>query len=324
MPAKPLIVLFAALTCVASVVAGPDLAQSDLDTFMKAVMERRDENWKKLQQYILDEREVVQILGPGRIPVWGEAREYSWYIREGFFVRSPVKVNGVEVPEEDRVKYETEYFERARRREERERAEAQAATSGEAAATVREEETTPDALLSDLRRPRFIDQAYFLKFKFEQGTYALVGREPFEGREVLRVEYYPERLFDHEQQTEAERRRRGERNREEDQEAAFERMMNKVSLVTLWIDPASHQIVKYTFENVNLDFLPGAWLVRVTDLNASMTMSQPFPDVWLPRAIEFNFGIMLAMGPFDGRYEIEYFDYREATASGRIKRGARW
>lgn len=324
MPAKPLIVLFAALTCVASAVAGPDPAQSDLDTFMKAVMERRDENWKKLQQYILDEREVVQILGPGRIPVWGEAREYSWYIREGFFVRSPVKVNGVEVPEEDRVKYETEYFERARRREERERAEAQAATSGEAAATVREEETTPDALLSDLRRPRFIDQAYFLKFKFEQGTYALVGREPFEGREVLRVEYYPERLFDHEQQTEAERRRRGERNREEDQEAAFERMMNKVSLVTLWIDPASHQIVKYTFENVNLDFLPGAWLVRVTDLNASMTMSQPFPDVWLPRAIEFNFGIMLAMGPFDGRYEIEYFDYREATASGRIKRGARW
>jgi hypothetical protein len=305
-------------------VAGPDLAQSDLDTFMKAVMARRDENWKKLQQYILDEREVVQILGPGRIPVWGEAREYSWYIREGFFVRSPVKVNGVEVPEGDRVKYETEYFERARRREERERAEAQAATIGEAAATVREEETTPDALLSDLRRPRFIDQAYFLKFKFEQGTYALVGREPFEGREVLRVEYYPERLFDHEQQTEAERRRRGERNREEDQEAAFERMMNKVSLVTLWIDPASHQIVKYTFENVNLDFLPGAWLVRVTDLNASMTMSQPFPDVWLPRAIEFNFGIMLAMGPFDGRYEIEYFDYREATASGRIKRGARW
>lgn len=324
MPAKPLIVLFAALTCVASAVAGPDPAQSDLDTFMKAVMERRDENWKKLQQYILDEREVVQILGPGRIPVWGEAREYSWYIREGFFVRSPVKVNGVEVPEEDRVKYETEYFERARRREERERAEAQAATSGEAAAAVREEQTTPDALLSDLRRPRFIDQAYFLKFKFEQGTYALVGREPFEGREVLRVEYYPERLFDHEQQTEAERRRRGERNREEDQEAAFERMMNKVSLVTLWIDPASHQIVKYTFENVNLDFLPGAWLVRVTDLNASMTMSQPFPDVWLPRAIEFNFGIMLAMGPFDGRYEIEYFDYREATASGRIKRGARW
>ena len=39
--------------------------------------------------------------------------------------------------------------------------------------------------------------------------------------------------------------------------------MNKVSLVTLWVEPKAHQIVKYTFDNVSFDFLPGAWLVRV-------------------------------------------------------------
>ncbi len=297
--------------------------QSDLDAFMKAVLARRDENWKKLQQYILDEREVIQLRGPGRIPVWGEAREYSWYIRDGFFVRSPVKVNGVTVAEDDRVKYETEYLERARRREEREREEAEKEAAA-ASPEVKPGETPAEAddLLSELRRPRFIDQAYFLKFKFEQGTYALVGRETFEDREVLRIEYYPEQLFDHEQKTERERRRRGEENRSEDREAAFERMMNKVSLVTLWVDPASHQIVKYTFDNVNLDFLPGAWLVRLTDLTASMTMSQPFPDVWLPREIDFYGGLMLAVGPFDVRYEIDYIDYREAVGSGRIKREA--
>ena len=33
--------------------------------------------------------------------------------------------------------------------------------------------------------------------------------------------------------------------------------MNKTALVTLWVDPAEHQIVKYTFDNVWLDFLPG-------------------------------------------------------------------
>ena len=33
--------------------------------------------------------------------------------------------------------------------------------------------------------------------------------------------------------------------------------MNKTALITLWIDPAEHQIVKYTFDNVWLDFLPG-------------------------------------------------------------------
>ena len=61
--------------------------------------------------------------------------------------------------------------------------------------------------------------------------------------------------------------------------------MNKTALVTLWVDPATAQIVKYTFQNVWLDFLPAAWLVRVDDLRASMEMEQPFPGVWLPRGI---------------------------------------
>ena len=37
--------------------------------------------------------------GPARIPLWGERRDYTWYIRDGFFVRSPVKVNGVTIGE---------------------------------------------------------------------------------------------------------------------------------------------------------------------------------------------------------------------------------
>jgi hypothetical protein len=320
-PVRLVALLVAVLTGGALVTARPRPVQSDLDEFMKAVLERRDENWKKLQQYVLDEREVIHLRGPGRIPVWGESREYSWYIRDGFFVRSPVKVNGVTVPEEERVKYETEYLERAKEREAREREEAAKEAAADAPAVpAGQAPVDANSLLSELRRPRFVDQAYFLKFKFEQGKYALVGRETFEDREVLRIEYYPARLFDHEQKTERDRQSRGEQNRSEDREAAFERMMNKVSLVTLWVEPTSHQIVKYTFDNVNLDFLPGAWLARVTDLTASMTMSQPFPDVWLPRDIDLYGGVMLAVGPFDIRYELDYVDYREAITSGRIKR----
>ena len=48
----------------------------------------------------------------------------------------------------------------------------------------------------------------------------------------------------------------------------------KVALVTLWVDPAAEQIVKYTFDNTEFDFLPGRWLVRVGDVTASMTMSR--------------------------------------------------
>src|SRR4030095_1178485 len=83
---------------VAASLTTPDLvAQTDLDAFMRQVLVRRDENWKKLQQYVLDEHETIDVRGPSRLPLWGERREYTWYIRDGFFVRSPVKVNGVTI-----------------------------------------------------------------------------------------------------------------------------------------------------------------------------------------------------------------------------------
>ena len=85
-------------------------AQADLDAFMQEVLARRDDNWKKLQQYILDEREQIEIRGPARIPLWGQRRDYTWYIRDGFFVRSPVKFNGVTISESDRRKYEADYL----------------------------------------------------------------------------------------------------------------------------------------------------------------------------------------------------------------------
>jgi hypothetical protein len=95
--------------------------------------------------------------------------------------------------------------------------------------------------------------------------------------------------------------------------------MNKVALVTLWIEPASHQIVKYTYDNVALDFLPAQWLVHVDDVRASMTMGQPFPDVWLPRGLEMNAGLTLALGHVDFRVALNYHDYRQADAAVRIR-----
>ena len=70
--------------------------------------------------------------------------------------------------------------------------------------------------------------------------------------------------------------------------------MNKVALVTLWVDPAEHQILKYDFENIDLDFLPGRSLVRLDGMNAAMEMGQPFPSVWLPRSLRIGFDLTLA------------------------------
>src|SRR5262249_8356170 len=106
----------------ASLLAAPSLTvptppdarvtQTDLDAFMQNVLAKRDENWKKLQQYVLDESEQVELRGPSKAPIWGERREYSWYIREGFFIRSPVKANGVTIPEPERRKAEDAYLKR--------------------------------------------------------------------------------------------------------------------------------------------------------------------------------------------------------------------
>jgi hypothetical protein len=306
-------------------------AQTDLDAFMKDVVARRDDNWKKLQQYILNEREQIEVRGPGQLPVWGERRDYQWFLRDGFFVRSPLKVNGVSISEEERRKYEESFVRREKAREKRQQAreKAQAAESGkpEPETTV---PTNVDSLIAQTREPQFISSAYFLKFKFEEGKYALVGKETMDGRELLKVEYYPARLFSDDIDRNKKRQEKGETlSKDQKFDQTIEQAMNKVSLVTLWIEPKAKQIVKYVFNNVNMDFLPGAQFVKLGDLKATMVMSQPFAgvksatpgseNVWLPKGIEMYVSMMIAIGNFDMRYSITYNDYRLAETSSRIK-----
>jgi hypothetical protein len=311
---------------VVAIVAGSALAgaasapfeQSDLDAFMKKVVAKRDDNWKKFQQYVLDEREQVEFRGPGKIPLWGDRRDYTWYVRDGFFVRSPVKANGVTVPEEERRSYEKRFMEREKNRDKRAQAKAKEAAAKEGAqpAVVPVDD---DALLKQSREPEFISSAYFLQFKFEEGKYAFAGKETIDGRELLKVEYYPKMLFSKEQNSRAHRREMGQKLKDDNYDAQLEQMLNKVSVVTMWIEPSAYQIVKYNFENVNLDFLPGAWMVRLTDARATMNMHQPFPEVWLPKDVDFYFAAMLAIGEVDARYHLNYRNYKLASATARIK-----
>jgi hypothetical protein len=185
-----------------------------------------------------------------------------------------------------------------------------------------------DSLLRQTREPEFVSSAYFLRFRFEEGKYALVGREkldvPTAGREnpsapaasdVLKIEYYPTNLF------RGTDRRRNDRPTSDDDkayDAEFRRLMNKTALITLWVEPNAHQILKYTFDNIAFDFLPAQWLVHVDELHASMTMGQPFADVWLPNALDFQAALTLAIGQFDLRYALEYHDYRRADVTTKV------
>jgi len=290
------------------------LADTDLDAFMREVLAHRDDNWKKLQQYVLDEHEAIELTGPSRAPLWGERRDYTWYIRDGFFVRSPVKFNGVAIGDAERRKYEQDFLRRAQERERR--AQRGGGANAPAASTDDDAPRDLDTLIRQTRQPEFISSAYFLRFRFDEGHYAFVGRETLDGREVLRIEYYPSKLFAEPQRGSSAdgRGRQPDRGQEEQLRA----VMNKASLVTLWVDQPSRQIVKYTFDNVTSNFIPANWLGRVTSAHASMVMGQPFSGVWLPSRLEMSVALTLAVGDLDFHYTLDYADYRRAETSSTL------
>ncbi|HSK08134.1 MAG TPA: hypothetical protein VK911_01045 [Vicinamibacterales bacterium] len=343
--------------------------QSDLDSFMERVLARRDEAWRTLHDYILGERERFQILGPGGVPLHGLRREYTWYVREGYLIRSPVRFNGVTLSDAERREYEGKWLEQEKERERRARERSEKAESGaeqektrvtvspggvkvtkepeEAEGTAARgtdvhDDPSPQEFVDQRGEPRFLSEAYFLRFKFEPGNYYLAGREQLDGREVLRIEYYPSRLFGDERGTgrdeargrserdksrdksrgqdrERDKSRGQDRERERDQDRNIDRQLNKTSLVTLWVDPAEHQIVRYTFDNMDFGFLPGRWLVRVDDTTASMTMGRVLDGVWLPSRISMAAGLSLAHGGYRFEYAREFFDYRKAEVGARIR-----
>jgi hypothetical protein len=279
---------------------------------MERVLARRDENWKKMQQYILDEDERLLVTALDGRRVFGFDRDFTWFIRDGYFIRSPLEFDGVTISEPERARYEARFLQREKRREARaERARQDPdAEDAKSEVTISPQGVEMDVVSGSLE-PRFVSAAYFLKFKFDPGHYALAGREQLNGREVLKIEYYPSKLFT-EGRTKPDRR---VRERDDD----VEEKLNKVSLVTLWIDPTQHQILQYTFDNVGMDFLPGRSIVRIDEVRASMKMIEPFPGVWLPGNIEMAFGLSTALGALRADYDTTYRDYRVAEVTSKIR-----
>ena len=309
----------------------PAAKATDLDAFMARALQRRDVDRKTITDYVLDEVEEFEVLGPGRVPFARMRREYTWYVRDGIHVRSPLKFDGVPIPEADRRAYEERWIhsEQNRRKYRTERDEKRAA-----------EGKPPAVSVPSINEPRFVSESYFMDFKFEPGNYYLAGKDTIDGHELLKIDYLPTKLFDEdkkeEEKKEAEKKEEGRKKNEEgrkkqsEKERKFEedldRKMDKTSQVTLWVDPVSHQIVKYTFDNVWMDFLPAAWLVRIDDLRANMQMGQPFPGVWLPRNISIHAGLTFALGSMEAQYKRVFSNYRKADVSSKItvpKREAR-
>ena len=150
--------------------------------------------------------------------------------------------------------------------------------------------------------PRFVtDFFYFLEWTLEPGEYYFVGRETVAGREVVRIEFYPTASFWEEA---------GER---------INRGVAKTSMVTLWVDPENHQIVKYAFENAGLDFLRFRWLLRADGLRATMELA-PVRGVWMPARMTLSGRATTALGEYEMTLTQEFFDYRQAETGSPAHR----
>ena len=148
--------------------------------------------------------------------------------------------------------------------------------------------------------PRFVSDAhYFADFPFAPGSYYFAGRETVAGREAVRIEHYPAARVD------------------QGFDARINRGFNKTSLVTFWVDPEVHQIVKYTFDNPGLDFLRFRWLLRVEGLESSTEMA-PVGGAWLPARVTISGRVTTALGRFGVTLTREFLDYREAETGARL------
>jgi hypothetical protein len=253
----------------------PSGQNSEIDDFMEKVLEKREINWDELYDYVFSETVKLDFTGMEIAAIESFEHEYIWFVRDGYLVRSPYRLNGVEVSAEEKAEYENKW-------------------------------------LADMReggRDSRIERDSFFDFQFEPGNYFFAGREEFEGREVVKIEYYPENLFSDEEESGDE---------EEDE---FERAFDKTSLVTMLIDPQEHQIVKITFDNIGLEFLPGRWLVQVDEIKASMIIDMPIEGVWLPRLIEASGRISTASGRLSLHFSREFYDYKQTEVGAKVKYG---
>ena len=312
-----------AVVGVGTAVAQENNQENELDRFMEQVLARRDENRLARRQYVFDELERFTVTGYDGEVYDTFTREYIWYRRDGVFVRSPVRIDGVTPSEADWRRYEADWLEgearRARDASENPCAPGRAAEPPPQADGTEEDDEPSDppdpadlAAAADLR-PRFLSESYWLDFEFEPGNYYFAGREQLAGREVLRIEYLPERLFDERDADDAECDR-----------PAFvvpgaQDEFNKGALVTLWIDPMEQQIVRFTFDNIGFEFLPLRWLIRLDGLTASMTMGRPLDSVWLPERIDASGVMTMASGSTTVAYRRTFSNYREARTGGRLR-----
>lgn len=133
--------------------------ESEIDAFMRKAIETRSKDWDKRYDYVFREVEELKISGDiGDAPFAGFVKEWSWYVKDGYLVRSPISVDGMPVSDEERERSERRWIK---------------------------------SLQKQSEKGKQADENQFFGFKFKPGNYFFAGREQIDGHDVVVIDYYP-------------------------------------------------------------------------------------------------------------------------------------
>ena len=269
-----------------------DRNDNDIDRFMQRVLAQRDAApWRGLGDFVLRETYSFELVAPpdSRLSSFRRVRQYEWYVREGTAVRSPVRVDGVGIDDETR---------RAPMRRRGCATRSGGAPSYEPIVTMMARRAvgsrsrkTPSPASSPTSSTSWSGRWS------RASTTSSAARPSRAARSCASSSTRP-----------APSGRRPA--------SGINRGIVKTSMVTLWVDPEIHQIVKYAFENAGLDFLRFRWLLRADGLQAEMELA-PVRGVWMPARMTLSGRATTALGEYVAAFTQEFFDYRQAETGAR-------
>ncbi len=95
--------------------------------------------------------------------------------------------------------------------------------------------------------------------------------------------------------------------------------MNKVSMVTLWVDPKTYQILQYTFDDMDWTSSPAARWCASTTSRRRCRWARRSRTSGCRTASRCSSSMMLAVGAVDATYRVDYLNYKEAAVTYKIK-----
>ena len=82
---------------------------NEIDQLMKRVLDNRYTSWQQLGDFTFRHILTVEVDAPLEDPISGIRREYEWYVTDGVAERSPVRIDGIDIDEDERRDAEDEW-----------------------------------------------------------------------------------------------------------------------------------------------------------------------------------------------------------------------